>query len=133
MLKLIAIGLAFGVLCLPSVAVAQPATPPAPLLKEKTTEIPKVPEHEARVFLAEIGPNSASAWHTHPAPVFVYVLQGTLSWELDGQDAKEYKAGQAFAEPANKKNRAVNKGTELVKVIVFQVSDPGEALSKAAQ
>jgi hypothetical protein len=44
-----------------------------------------------------------SGWHAHPAPVFVTVTQGTITW-YDGADplctAHTYNAGESFIEGA---------------------------------
>ena len=102
-------------------------TPPGPtsILKERTTEIPKVTEHEARMLVADLAPNAAGRWHTHPAPVFIYVVEGTVVYEIEGREPREYKAGMGFMEPSKVKNRVVNKSaSEKVKLLAFQVSDP---------
>jgi quercetin dioxygenase-like cupin family protein len=118
---------ALSVLALTFAVMSFAQTPPAPsfILKERTTEIPKVSEHEARMVVAEVPPNTAGRWHTHPAPTFVYVIEGSLVYELEGKEPREYKAGAAFMEPSNAKNRVVNKSAgEKAKVVAFQVSDP---------
>jgi len=102
-------------------------TPPGPtsILKERTTEIPKVPEHEARMMVADLAPGAAGRWHTHPAPVFIYVVEGTVVYEIEGREPREYKAGMGFMEPSKVKNRVVNKSaSEKVKLLAFQLSDP---------
>ena len=102
-------------------------TPPGPtsILKERTTEIPKVTEHEARMLVADLAPNAAGRWHTHPAPVFIYVVEGTVVYEIEGREPREYTAGMGFMEPSKVKNRVVNKSaSEKVKLLAFQLSDP---------
>jgi len=104
---------------------AQPPPGPTSILKERTTEIPKVTEHEARMLVADLAPNAAGRWHTHPAPVFIYVVEGTVVYEIEGREPREYKAGMGFMEPSKVKNRVVNKSaSEKVKLLAFQVSDP---------
>jgi quercetin dioxygenase-like cupin family protein len=74
---------------------------------------------------AELAPNTAGRWHTHPAPVFIYVIEGTVVYEVEGREPREYKAGMGFMEPSKLKNRVVNKSTsEKVKLVGFQLSDP---------
>jgi len=103
------------------------------VLKEKTTDIPKVAEHEARILSVDLPAGASGSWHTHPAPVFIYVERGTLTTQGEGQDSKEVKAGQALIDPANKKHLMQNKGSEPVRLIVFQVADPSKPLHEAAK
>jgi quercetin dioxygenase-like cupin family protein len=109
-----------------------PALGQTKILVEKTTEIPKVAEHEARVFGVDFPAGTSGTWHTHPAPVFIYVERGTLTSEAEGQEAKEIKAGEAFVDPPNKKHRMSNKGSDAVRLIVFQISEPGKPLHEHA-
>jgi hypothetical protein len=39
--------------------------------------------------------------HLHAAPVVCYVVKGTILFQVQGEDAKEYPAGSAIFEPAN--------------------------------
>lgn len=107
-------------------AFAQDARPDAPLLKETTTEFPKADKLEARVMTATLQPGSTSLWHTHAAPVIVYVLDGEFTLELDGRPAITKKAGEAMLEPINVKMRAANRSKAPAKVLIVQVSDPDQ-------
>jgi quercetin dioxygenase-like cupin family protein len=46
-------------------------------------------------------PGESSAPHTHPCPVIVYVLEGSLRTQVTGQPEAVYKAGQSFYEAPN--------------------------------
>jgi quercetin dioxygenase-like cupin family protein len=82
---------------------------------------------EARVNVATFEPKTAGAWHVHPAPVYVYVLQGTLTFESEGKPPRVVQAGQAVSEDLNTRMRVVNYGNELAKTVVFQISEPNAA------
>ena len=125
-MRFIIAGLTVALGCTNAIAQTQ-------VLKEKTTDIPKIAEHEARIFSVDLPAGGAGSWHTHPAPVFIYVERGTLTTQGEGQEAKEVKAGQAFLDPANKKHHMQNKGTEPVRLIVFQIADPTKPLHEAAK
>ena len=120
--------IASGAAALALVLAAPPvAAQSTQVLKERTTEIPRGAEHEARIVVAEFAAGGASQWHMHHSPVFVYVLEGTLGYEMDGQEPREYRAGQAFMEPANRRNRVVNRSnSERLRVAVFQMADPNQ-------
>src|SRR5215212_7239452 len=85
------------------------------VLKEKTNDIPKAAEHEARIFSVDLPAGASGSWHTHPAPVFIYVERGSLTTQGEGQEGMEVKSGQAFVDPANKKHLMQNKGSEPVR------------------
>ena len=103
------------------------------LLKEKTTDIPTGGEHEARIFSVDLPAGASGSWHTHPAPVFIYVERGTLKTQGEGEETEEVNAGQAFVDPANKKHLMQNKGTEPVRLIVFQIADPSKPLHEVVK
>jgi len=108
-------------------ARAQPETarPDPPVLKQLSTEYPKADQLETRVMTATLQPGTASPWHTHAAPVTVYVLEGTFTLELENRAPITLKAGQALLEPINVKMRAANHDpVQPAKVVIFQVSRP---------
>ena len=114
-------GVAFGFQALAQDGTAKPEPP---VLKQITTEFPKGDKLEARIMTATLQPGMTSPWHTHPSPVAVYVTEGTFTLEMKGRDPVVLKAGQGMLEPINVEMRAANRGTEVVKVVIFQVSDP---------
>jgi quercetin dioxygenase-like cupin family protein len=56
---------------------------------------------KASVVEVTYAPGGYSAPHSHPCPVIVYVLQGTLREQVQGEPEAVYKAGQSFYEPPN--------------------------------
>lgn len=100
------------------------ARPNPPVLDETTTEFPRSDEVAYRVMTATIAPGTVSPWHTHPAPVAVYVVSGTFTLELDGGESRSLRAGESMLEPIGTRMRAANRGTEPVEVVIFQVSAP---------
>lgn len=82
---------------------------------------------EARINVATFEPKTAGAWHVHPAPVYVYVLQGTLTFESEGKKPRVVKAGEVTSEDLHTRMRVVNYGDEIAKTVVFQISEPHAA------
>ena len=105
---------------------AATARPDPPVLKETTTEFPKGGSVEYRVMTATIQPGTFSAWHTHPAPVAVYVEKGTFTLERKGTGSISILEGEALLEPIDVEVRAANHGSVPATVIIFQVSSPQE-------
>ncbi len=62
---------------------------------------PRIPEGaHAMTQLVELPPADAGvAPHRHSGPVFGYVLEGKMLFELEGEAPREIVAGQAFWEP----------------------------------
>ena len=62
---------------------------------------PWIPEGaHAMTQLVELPPADAGlAPHRHSGPVFGYVLEGKILFELEGEEPREIVAGQAFWEP----------------------------------
>ncbi|MBS9405363.1 cupin domain-containing protein [Halomonas sp. TRM85114] len=71
-------------------------------------------------------PHTAAAWHTHPSPVYVYVVEGELTLEVEGE-TRTIKAGEAVAEPLDARVRALNTTDQPAHVVVFQVSPKEKA------
>ena len=106
------------------------AKPNPPVLKELTTEFPKGEQLEYRVMTATLQPGTNSPWHTHPAPVAVYVENGTFTLETKNGKPQSIKAGEALLEPINVEVRAANNESEPTTVVIFQVSSPKEPFLK---
>jgi quercetin dioxygenase-like cupin family protein len=70
------------------------------LLEQVLSE--KLGGKEAKVVLVEVekAPGNAGARHRHPGPVVVYVLEGELESQVEGQPRKTYRKGDVFFEPA---------------------------------
>lgn len=50
---------------------------------------------------ARLGANEATGWHTHPGPVFVTVVRGSLTYEDERHDRcrqRTYEAGEGFVD-----------------------------------
>ena len=71
-----------------------------PLQTIKRTPLRKVDvpggNYEVVFAMVEIPPNTKVGRHSHPGTVFAYLLEGDYKLLIDGQPAKEYKAGETF-------------------------------------
>ena len=66
--------------------------------------------------------------HMHPGPVFVYVLEGEFTVELDS-GTKTYKAGDLYAEGINAAMVGRNlSATDDLELLAFQVGDIGKPM-----
>jgi quercetin dioxygenase-like cupin family protein len=78
-------------------------------------------------------PGGRTARHQHPVPVYVYVLEGTLTIEPEGGQPREYSAGQAFIEDVNHWHQAFNRGETPTKILIVGVSEEGQPITVNAQ
>ena len=85
------------------------------------------PEGDARIISAKviIPPDGQVNRHTHPAPFYGHILQGSLTSIYDDGTMKTHIAGESFVESSSDPIvRAVNLGTmDMVGIIVFMGAD----------
>jgi quercetin dioxygenase-like cupin family protein len=72
-------------------------------------------------------PGSGPGRHTHFGEEIGYVVEGTVSVEIDGT-TKLVKAGEAFAVPAGRPHNATNPGPGKATLLVTYVVDKGKPL-----
>jgi quercetin dioxygenase-like cupin family protein len=75
--------------------------------------------------IVELEPGQETGWHKHKAPMYVYVLEGTVSVEYDAGVTKEYPAGTAMVEAVDVWHNGTNKGTEPVRMLVVNIGAKG--------
>jgi quercetin dioxygenase-like cupin family protein len=84
---------------------------------------------EAHMWIADIAPGAATGTHRHPTPRFVYVMEGSVVLEMEGQPAQTFKAGQGFMESADAPHNFKNSSTsETAKALGFQIAGKGQPL-----
>ncbi|MBB3232543.1 cupin domain-containing protein [Halomonas stenophila] len=108
---------------------------PASELEEVLAQEIELPPgaQSVRVVRVAMDPHTAAAWHTHPSPVYVYVVEGEVTLEVEGE-TKTIKAGEAVAEPLDARMRALNTTDQPAHAVVFQVSPKEKAfLEEEAQ
>lgn len=103
-----------------------------PVLKSVQTasdmkiEYSKGGQAEVVSVIGELEPGGRTSRHQHPVPVFVYVLEGTLTVQADGGQPREYAPGKAYIEDINHWHQALNKGTAPVKILVVFMGEQGK-------
>ncbi len=93
----------------------------------------EIPGREAIMAFVELPPGSAEGRHTHPAEVFGFVLEGTVSLEREGQPTVTLKAGDVFTIPAGKIHQGANPGSTTAKLAAVFVAEKGKPLTTQAQ
>lgn len=117
---------------LTATAAALMATPAAAQVKFSSTPIlqsgvtnagrpiayPKTDSAEVTALRVDIGPGGETGRHMHLYPAFVYVLEGAVDVEMEGDMIHSYKAGDSFLEVINTWHNGKNSGTTPVKLLV---------------
>jgi quercetin dioxygenase-like cupin family protein len=90
-----------------------------------TQDLPDIPGKEVVVLTVTYLPGGASLPHRHDADVFVYVLEGSVVMQVDGQPAVTLRSGQTFHEsPADIHRQSANaSATQPAKFVVFMIKD----------
>ncbi len=85
---------------------------------------------EANVVLFDVGPGWKIANHFHPGHVFVYMMQGSIKIEVEGEPAQVIASGDILYELPDRNMVANNiSSTKGAKFLVFQVGDIGKPLT----
>ncbi len=135
LVTLAVIVLLFAVPHLPAGAQLAPAPPPGittrPLLQATTTltgqplQFPLF-RNQVTAILGELAPGGQVGRHQHPFPGVAYVLEGTITLEVDGQAPRTFTAGQAYAEVVNTMHNAFNRGTTPSRVLAVFFGEAGK-------
>lgn len=105
------------------------------LLQTDTTVIgqkiayPDFPNDEVTICKVTIPPGQQTGWHKHEIPVFAYVLQGTLTVELENGKKTTYIQNTTISEVFNTFHNGYNEGNEDVILIAIYLGGKGEPLS----
>jgi quercetin dioxygenase-like cupin family protein len=99
----------------------------------KRTELQRgdlsVAGREAVTSLAEFPVGAQIGRHTHPGEEISYVLEGSLSVEVDGQPAVTKNAGEVFMIPAGVVHNGRNAGSGVTKVVATHVVEKGKPIT----
>jgi len=78
--------------------------------------------HETVQARIDIAPGAVAGWHRHPGEEVIYVVEGTLEYQLEGQAPVTVKTGEVLFVPAGvahmARNRTAANGAELATYIV---------------
>jgi len=92
-----------------------------------TKELPDVPGKEGMIELVEFAPGESSEIHRHNADLFVYVLEGTVVTQLEGEAPQTLQAGDVFTEKPTDIHLVSRNAsaTKPAKLLVFFVKATG--------
>jgi quercetin dioxygenase-like cupin family protein len=81
----------------------------------------------------DIEPTSPPIRHFHPGEEIIYVLNGPLEYQIDGQETKVYTAGEALTVPDGVIHAVRNVGTGIATELATYVVEKGKPLLTVAQ
>jgi quercetin dioxygenase-like cupin family protein len=88
-----------------------------------------IPDREAVMAHVELPPGSAEGKHTHPAEVYAFVQEGTISLEYEGNPTVTLKAGEVFHLLPGKVHQVINNGAVTARLAAVFVAEKGKPLT----
>jgi quercetin dioxygenase-like cupin family protein len=92
-----------------------------------------VPGREVIQNRVEIGPEAPATRHWHPGEEIIYVLEGTLEYEIEGDSPRTVSAGEALMVPAEAVHAVRNVGDGNATELATYVVEKGRPLLNLAQ
>ena len=113
--------------------VAAPTKPESsPLLDKQSTTVldqlltyPSSGQAQVSSAVLTFAPGATTGLHRHEAPLYVYVIEGTITVTYDGGVVKEYSAGQAILEAVGTAHNGTNLTDAPAKLLVVNIGAEG--------
>ena len=87
-----------------------------------------VPGRETVQARIDIAPGAVAPWHRHPGEEVIYIIEGTLEYQLEGQSPVTLKAGQVLFVPTGVAHKARNPGTTNGAELATYIVEKGKPL-----
>lgn len=98
----------------------------------KRTEVQKhelsVPGREVVQAHVDIDPGVEFPKHTHPGEEIVYIIEGELEYQIEGQPTVTLKAGQGLLVPAGAVHAAKNASQENAVALATYIVEQGKPI-----
>lgn len=88
---------------------------------------------EGVMALVEIPAGGREGRHSHPAEAFVYVMDGTLTFDVEGKPAATYRAGDSFFIEPGRVHEGINSGSAPAKLVAVFVTDKDKPMTTQAK
>jgi quercetin dioxygenase-like cupin family protein len=76
----------------------------------------------------DIAPGATANWHRHPGEEVIYVIEGTLEYQLEGKGPVTLRVGEVLFVPAGVAHRARNPGAENGAELATYIVEKGKPL-----
>jgi quercetin dioxygenase-like cupin family protein len=87
-----------------------------------------VPGREAVQVRVDLAPGVAFGKHTHPGEEIIYVLEGSLEYQIEGKPPVTLKAGDVLFIPAGTVHAAKNVGNVTASELATYIVEKGKPL-----
>ena len=112
---------------------AQPQAAPARPTGTTRTDLQRhdlaIPGHEVLQARVDFAPGSSFPRHKHPGEEIIYVITGTLEYELEGKGWVTLKAGDVLFVPSGGVHAARNRGDAPAAELATYVLEKGKPLT----
>jgi quercetin dioxygenase-like cupin family protein len=92
-----------------------------------------VPGREVVQQRVEIGPEATPVKHTHPGEEIIYILEGSLEYQLEGQPTRTCNAGDALTVPAGVVHAVRNVGSGNAAELATYIVEKGKPVIALAE
>ena len=87
-----------------------------------------IPGKEVIQNRVDIDPDAPAIRHWHPGEEVIYVLEGTLEYEIDGDPGRIVRAGEALTVPAERVHSVRNVGDGNAAELATYIVEKGRPL-----
>jgi len=87
-----------------------------------------IPGREVIQNRVDIDPDAPAIRHWHPGEEIIYVLAGTLEYEIDGEPPRTVNAGEALTVPAERVHAVRNVGRDVAAELATYVVEKSKPL-----
>jgi quercetin dioxygenase-like cupin family protein len=85
-----------------------------------------IPGREVIQNRVELGPEAPAVRHKHPGEEIIYVLEGSLEYDIEGQEPKIFNAGEALIVPPETVHAVRNVGSGNAAELATYVVEKGK-------
>jgi DNA-binding winged helix-turn-helix (wHTH) protein/quercetin dioxygenase-like cupin family protein len=82
--------------------------------------------------IVPLPPRVESGWHTHPVPLFAFVLDGEVTVDYGNKGTRVYRKGDALLEAMDQPHNARGTGSGLTRILIVTMGAVGTAASQPA-
>jgi quercetin dioxygenase-like cupin family protein len=92
-----------------------------------------IPGREALMVRVDLPAGAAEGRHTHNAELYVFVQEGAISLEREGQPTASLKAGDVFRIAPGSIHQAINQSSAPARLAAVFIAEKGKPLTTPAK